>query len=235
MGAAEDAGLSRASGRPCVHTCPSVHPSVHLSIRPSIRLGALFSYPGQVSLAALITPGPRAQVEEPGGRHTLALHTCRVPAPHQPRVGGTGWGAAGEGGHQLHPRSSVEENPRGPQREGNRPETTPRGAGGEGSRVGRARLGACRQLWAVLLTGAAPPQQQEREAAAGCAPTLLPRGLLPAQTLSRSFWVGASRGHCGHATRRSQKAHGYPGTRAPTLPKLPLEDWLSHASVRGGV
>lgn len=104
----------------------------HVSIRPSILLGVLFSHPGQVSWAALTMPGPRVQVEEAGGRQALPLYTCKYQPLASP--GFVGWGGSSGGGRA--PATSPKQprvKPRGPQREGNRPEITQRGAGGEGS------------------------------------------------------------------------------------------------------
>lgn len=112
-GAREQGGLFFLWTSLCPHV--SIRLSVHLSICPSILLGALFSR------AALTTPGPRVQVEEPGGRHALAPYT-----PHQPRVGG-GVGAAGRAGTSYLPDAASEQNPE-LHREGN--ETRQRGAGG---------------------------------------------------------------------------------------------------------
>ena len=211
MGAGEEGRLSFL----WTSLCP------HVSIRPSILLGVLFSHPGQVSWAALTTPGPRVQVEEAGGRQALPLYTCKYQPLTSP--GFVGWGGSSGGGRA--PATSPKQprvKPQGPQKEGNRPEITQRGAGGSSI--------------SVLLTGAVTPQQWEQEAAVGCAPTLLPWSLLPARTLSRSFWAGASWGHCGHATRCSQEALGHPGTWEATLPLLevPLEDLPSRVGVRGG-
>ena len=205
----------------------------HVSIRPSIRLGALFSHPGQVSLAALIMPGPRVQVEEPGGWHTLALHTCRVPAPRQPRVGGTGWGQRGRAGTSYIPEAASRKTP-----EAHREKET-------GPRPHRAGLGVRGPGWAGpgwgLVRNCGLSFSREQRHPNSRSGKQLPAAPLPScpgascqHRLCPEASGGTSRGRRGHAARRSQEAHRLPGTRAPTLPKPRLEDWLSHIGVRGG-
>lgn len=87
--AREQGGLSFLWTSLCPHV--SIRLSVHLSICPSILLGALFSQ------AALTTPGPRVQVEEPGGRHALAPYTSPAQGWRE------GWGERGRAGTSYLP------------------------------------------------------------------------------------------------------------------------------------